>query len=120
MLLPALVLLAGSCVGAAGVGRIASSVVAVPMPPGAAVGPASTQLGAPVTVLAWPSVGLALLLAVHQLSRQHPPGLLNRSAQRVLDPLSAGLDFLHSGAIGDYVAWVVAGLAPFAAAFGLG
>ena len=119
MLLPALVLLAGSCVGAEGAGRIASSAAAALLPPDAAAGPASTQ-PAPVAVLAWLSVGLALLLAACQLARQHLPGLLNRSAQRLLGPLGAGLDFLHSGAVGDYVAWVVVGLALFAAAFGLG
>ena len=34
--------------------------------------------------------------------------------------LFGSLDFLHSGAVGDYIAWVVVGLALFAAAFGLG
>ncbi len=119
MLLPALVLLAGACVGAGGAGRIASSAATALMPPGAASGPASAQ-PAPVAVLAWLSVALALLLAAFQLSRHHLPGLLARSAQRVLDPLSAALDFLHSGAVGDYLAWVVVGLALFTAAFGLG
>lgn len=120
MLLPAPLLLAGSCVGADGAGRIASSAAATLLPPGAASGPASTQPGAPAALLAWLSVASALLLAAWQLSRQHLPGLLVRSARRVLDPLSAGLDFLHSGAVGDYIAWVVVGLALLTAAFSLG
>ena len=120
MLLPALALLAGSCVETAGAGRLATSAAAAFMPPGAAAGPAFPQPGAPVIVLAWLSVVLALLLAAWQLSRQRLPGPLNRSAQRVLGPPGAGLDFLHSGAVGDYIAWVVVGLALFTAAFGLG
>lgn len=120
MLLPALALLAGSCVGTAGAERIASSVAVVFLPPGAAAGPASKQPAAPVALLAWLSVASALLLAAWQPSRQHLPGLLVRNAQRVLDPLSAGLDFLHSGAVGDYIAWVVVGLTLLTAAFGLG
>jgi len=119
MLLPALALLAGSCVDAAGAGRIASSAAAALMPPGAADGPAFPQPAIPVAALAWLSVGLALLLAACQLSWRHLPGLLVRGAQRVLDPLSAGLRFLHNGAVGDYIAWVVVGLALLTAAFGL-
>jgi len=34
-------------------------------------------------------------------------------------PLFAALDWLHSGLVGDYVAWIVAGLALFALAFAL-
>lgn len=116
MLLPALVLLAGSCIGAAGAGRIASSAAAALLPPR----PASPQPAAPVAILAWLSVALALLLAAWQLPRQRLPGLLVTSAQRVLNPLSAGSDVLHSGAVGDIIAWLVVGLALFTAAFGLG
>lgn len=37
----------------------------------------------------------------------------------VTKPVAAGLDFLHSGAVGDYVAWLAVGLALFTAAFAL-
>lgn len=49
-----------------------------------------------------------------------PAGTAQQERRRLLDPLSAGLDFLHSGAMGAYTAWVVVGLALFTAAFGLG
>jgi len=119
MLLPAVALLAGSCVDADGAGRIASSAAAALMLPGTADGPASLQPAIPVTLLAWLSVGLALLLAACQLSWRHLPAWLATGAQRVLDLLSAGLRFLHDGAVGDYTAWVVVGLALLTAAFGL-
>ena len=111
---------AGVAMAAGGLLLAGLPAAAALLPPGSAAGPVSTQPAASAALLAWLSVTLALLLAAYQLSRQHLPELLVRSAQRVLDPLSAGLDFLHSGAVGDYIAWVVVGLALFAAAFGLG
>ena len=85
---------------------------------GTADGPAPSQTAIPATLLAWLSVGLALLAAC-QLSWRHLPAWLATAAQRVLDPLSAGLRFLHDGAVGDTIAWVVVGLALLTAAFGL-
>ncbi|MCJ2013048.1 complex I subunit 5 family protein [Methylobacterium sp. J-076] len=60
---------------------------------------------------AWGSVAGALVLAAYALFRQRLPGAVER-------PLSVGqslparaLEGLHSGLIGDYVAWLAVGLA---------
>ena len=114
MLLPTLVLLAGASLDA-GTGTLASSAASMAMghvPPG-------TEPTATSTLLAWLSVSLALILAAYALSQQHLPGVLTRGVRRVLDVAGAGLDYLHSGAVGDYVAWLVVGLALFTAAFWL-
>ena len=78
-----------------------------------------TEPAASSTLLAWLSVCLALILAACALSRQHLPDVLTRTVKRGLDGAGAGLDFLHGSAVGDYVAWLVAGLALFTAASGL-
>ena len=83
---------------------------ATPAPPGPDIAPET---------LAWASVALALLLAAYDLSRHRLPNAVNGAVQRVLNPVANVLGNLHSGAVGDYVAWLVAGLALFTIAFAL-
>lgn len=54
---------------------------------------------------------LAIGFAVFGLYRQRLPGLLRRRAGRVLDRPVAVLKGLHSGIVGDYVAWLTFGAA---------
>lgn len=68
----------------------------------------------------WLSVGLALLVAGYDLMRQRLPPALVTGVGWVTGPICAGLRHLHSGAIGDYVAWLVVGMALFTVAFGFG
>ncbi len=82
---------------------------------GAAAGGASHAPG----VLPWVAVGLALLLAGFDLLQPRLPGPITAVTGLVTRPLGAGLGYLHSGAVGDYVAWLVVGLALFTAAFWL-
>ena len=70
-------------------------------------------------LLPWASTLAAVLLAAWALGRDRWPRFLTRSTDAVTQPLLRGLDDLHSGLVGDYVAWMIVGLAGFAAAAGL-
>jgi multicomponent Na+:H+ antiporter subunit D len=71
--------------------------------------PAATALPTPhVTPGAWAAVLLALAIAAFGLSRYGLP---------VVPAVSDALQGLHSGLIGDYIAWIMAGLALFAVMF---
>jgi multicomponent Na+:H+ antiporter subunit D len=70
-------------------------------------------------VVPWIGVGLALLIAGYELGRRHLPRPLLRAISVATDPLFARLQRLHSGLVGDYVAWIMVGLAVFAAALAL-
>jgi multicomponent Na+:H+ antiporter subunit D len=65
----------------------------------------------PAPYLSWIAVGLALLIAVYDLSRRHLPAMLTRAAGATFHPLYSALDAWHSGLVGDYVTWIVIGLA---------
>jgi multicomponent Na+:H+ antiporter subunit D len=67
--------------------------------------------------LAWLSTGLALLIAAWQLGRHRLPGPLRRAVRAVTGPPVHLLGAVHSGVIGDYVTWVVVGLALFSLVF---
>lgn len=88
---------------------------------------AAAQMGAPaiaasvpdITAPAWIAVTLAVAMASLDLLRRRLPGPIATVYARVAGPVASGLDVLHSGAIGDYVAWLTAGIALFSAAFWL-
>jgi multicomponent Na+:H+ antiporter subunit D len=80
----------------------ASGIVASPSP-------------VPVSHTGWLSVAGALIIAAYSLGRAHLPKPVTGAWRRLLWPVFAGLDRLHSGQIGDYIAWVTVGLAAFAA-----
>ncbi|HEY1794694.1 MAG TPA: proton-conducting transporter membrane subunit [Stellaceae bacterium] len=56
----------------------------------------------------------AIAIAAFDLFRDRLPRFLPRSVDRVAEPLFRGLGVLHSGLVGDYVAWIVVGLGGFA------
>lgn len=62
-------------------------------------------------------MGFALVIAGHDLARDRLPGLWLRVTDRTLRPLLALIDGLHDGVVGDYVAWIVVGLAAFSLTF---
>ncbi|WGR93113.1 NADH-quinone oxidoreductase subunit E [Bradyrhizobium sp. ISRA443] len=68
-------------------------------------------------LLPWLSMGFALVIAGHDLARDRLPGLWLRVTDRTLRPLLALIDGLHDGVVGDYVAWIVVGLAAFSLTF---
>jgi multicomponent Na+:H+ antiporter subunit D len=53
----------------------------------------------------------ALGFAGFGLYRRRLPGLVRRTAGRVIGPLAETLKALHSGVVGDYVAWLTFGVA---------
>jgi multicomponent Na+:H+ antiporter subunit D len=63
--------------------------------------------------LAWLSVTAALGMAAFDLGRSKLPPWLSRGMATLLNPLLDGLQAIHSGNIGDYVAWIAVGLAAF-------
>jgi multicomponent Na+:H+ antiporter subunit D len=69
-----------------------------------------------------PAVGLcvALGIAALQLGRDHLPRHLTRIAHLALGWIFAGLDRLHNGVVGDYVAWLTFGLLVFGGVLALG
>jgi multicomponent Na+:H+ antiporter subunit D len=69
---------------------------------------------------AWASVAIALGFAAVQLFRHRLPRWLTQGAGAASQPVTAPLAVLHSGLVGDYVAWLVVGLALFTACFALG
>lgn len=75
--------------------------------------------GAASPLLPWVSTASAVLLAGWTLGRDRWPPTLARKADAIARPVFQGLDVLHSGLVGDYVAWMMVGLAGFAAASGL-
>ena len=57
---------------------------------------------------------VAVAIAAVSLSREALPAFLVRWSDRATRPLFHGLGELHSGLVGDYVAWIVLGLGAFA------
>ena len=60
---------------------------------------------------AWVSVAAAMTLAAYALFRHRLPAIVVRSLQRTQSAPARLLEALHSGLIGDYVAWLAVGLA---------
>jgi len=67
----------------------------------------------------WCGFALAIGLAAWDLSRQYLPHRLHESARMLAVPLRLTLDAAHNGIIGDYVTWMIAGLAVMAAVLAL-
>jgi multicomponent Na+:H+ antiporter subunit D len=70
--------------------------------------------------LPWLSTALAISIAGFGLARRHLPRTLVRGRDAIAGPPFRLLHALHAGVVGDYVAWIVAGLALFAAVLALG
>jgi hypothetical protein len=62
----------------------------------------------------WVTLALAVLIAVHDLARDRLPASWLRVTKRVLaGPVFAAIDRTHDGVVGDYVVWILVGLALF-------
>lgn len=73
----------------------------------------------PHPLVPWLGLALALGLAAWDLSRQYLPHRLLSLSRMGVAPVWAVLSKAHDGIIGDYVAWMVAGLAVMAAVLAL-
>jgi multicomponent Na+:H+ antiporter subunit D len=110
MLAPCALLLVLSLPGADAAARLAAGAAAQVMG-GAPPGPTAPEPSWP----SWVSLALALALAAVDLFRAQL-GLLASGSRRLSAPFTAALQAVHSGIVGDYVAWLVVGLALFALA----
>ena len=118
MLAPVLVLLLLALLPAHWVEELAPSAARLFAGKAATVSLSGTP-GTASALLPWISTGLAVGLAAWALGRDRWPKILTRTTDTVTRPVFDGLDFLHSGLVGDYVAWMMVALAGFAAAAGL-
>ena len=66
----------------------------------------------------WLSVCLAIGIAAFDLGRRHLPRMMSRPSDIISEPLFRMLHTMHDGVVGDYVAWIVGGLALFAVVLG--
>ena len=79
--------------------------------PPAPVRSSGEQAGAAAYGYGFASTAGALAVAAFGLYRRRLPGAVQRLGVRVLEPPVAKLKALHSGVIGDYVAWLTFGAA---------
>jgi multicomponent Na+:H+ antiporter subunit D len=120
MMVPVVLLLLGSiAVSTHRAGEIATTAAArfIAWDGGASLG----ALGAPRAVapaepphpwVPWVTIALSVLIAAHDLARKRlPRGWLALSERVLTLPVFTAIDRLHNGVIGDYVAWMLAGLA---------
>jgi multicomponent Na+:H+ antiporter subunit D len=82
------------------------------------VPPQSVQLppqrpGDLVPWLPWATVGIALMIAGFDLSRRSLPKGLVKGVTQLTTPILSAMQTIHSGLIGDYVTWLVVGVALF-------
>jgi multicomponent Na+:H+ antiporter subunit D len=125
MLIPvSLLLILALLVGGDNVGRRAVRAAArfIAWDGGASLGHLATPMTVPTAAppdpfVPWLTIGLSLLIAAHDLSRAQLPRRWIAFSDRYLGPLFKALDGMHDGLVGDYVAWIVIGLALFSLSF---
>ncbi|MGH8227911.1 MAG: hypothetical protein ACREU3_08435 [Steroidobacteraceae bacterium] len=74
-------------------------------------------VASPYPFVPWLTIGLAILIAAHDLSRAWLPRRWVALNDRYVGPIFGALDRLHDGLVGDYVAWIIVGLAFFSLSF---
>ncbi len=116
MMIPVSLLLLLAVIPAHGALPMLSHATASFMAPFGGGTPPPVDLASASPALAWVSVALALAIAALNLFRERLPQPLTRSADLLTRPALKGIKALHSGLVGDYVTWIVVGLAVFAVA----
>ena len=118
MLLPCAVLLAGALLDSERAEAIARHIVGPFMQLAAA--PMTPLPAPPHPFVPWLSMGLAVAIALFDLGRRRLPRAAVRISDAITSPPFRALSTLHDGVIGDYVAWIVIGLALFSVVLALG
>ena len=122
MLTPAAMLLVLALLGAKAA-RIFADHAATAILHASAASPFANEIAAsaplPGAALPWVSVGLAILVAGYSLFNQSLPRAATGLVDAVFGRMLRLLEGVHSGLIGDYVAWLVVGLALFSITFAL-
>ena len=85
-------------------------------PPRPVVAPALLA-EAPHAWLLWVSVAGAISIAAYSLFRDDLPRRFKQSSRGLFGPVFHALEYIHSGLISDYVAWIAIGLAVMVAGF---
>jgi multicomponent Na+:H+ antiporter subunit D len=76
--------------------------------------PAAPVPGVTHPFVPWLTIGLAILIAAHGLGRARLPRSWRRTLDRLLSgPVLGAIDRAHDGVVGDYVVWILIGLALF-------
>jgi multicomponent Na+:H+ antiporter subunit D len=119
MLGPALVLLGGA-LGWAGVREVGLAAAASFLRVAGLGNVRVPDLASPHPWAPWLCLALTLWVAAHDLWRHRLPGPVLAVIDRATQPLFTFVASLHNGVAGDYVAWIVVGLAMFAAAIAFG
>jgi len=115
MLAPCLLLLLLAVLPVDGTKLIVARMAGLLASPASAGG--APPLPAASLVLPCLSVGLAIIIALLALFQERLPRLLVGAMGRGTKSIFRGLNALHSGLVGDYVVWIVIGLATFSIAF---
>jgi multicomponent Na+:H+ antiporter subunit D len=68
----------------------------------------------PISILTFAPIAVTLALMLFALLRERPTRSLARKLFRLELLPFRGMQFLHSGLVGDYVAWMLIGLAALA------
>ena len=123
MLVPVIVLLSLAFVGAGAARGFAvhAADAILHADPSSPFTKAMTPPGPPpaTAALPWLSIGLTLLVAGFGLFQTALPRAATGFLNRILNPPLRLLEAVHSGLIGDYVAWLAVGLALFTLVFAL-
>jgi multicomponent Na+:H+ antiporter subunit D len=120
MLAPALVLLGAALVWSEGVREVARTSAHGFL---AVAGLADTEVPLPEPphpFVPWLSLGMTLVIAAYDLGRSAVPARVAGVVEWLGRPVFTLVTRLHSGIVGDYVAWITAGVALFVAVLGLG
>ncbi len=118
MLSPAIVLLGAALIWSDGVRAVARASARSFLAVSGLAGTPVPLLEPPHRFLPWLSLGLSLIIAAYDLWRDRLPAWLVSGTDRLSAPVFRAITRLHSGIVGDYVAWITAGLAVFAAMLG--
>jgi multicomponent Na+:H+ antiporter subunit D len=111
MLGPVLILLAGALVSGDWIRRSADRLAhGFLLAAGRSDLPVQT-LPEPHGFAPWVSVALSVTIAAYELWRHRVPFPLRQFADVGSKPLALGVARLHTGLVGDYVTWIVVGLA---------
>jgi multicomponent Na+:H+ antiporter subunit D len=70
--------------------------------------------------LPWSTVAIALVIAGFDLSRRSLPKGLVKGVNKGTAPILSAMQAIHSGLIGDYVTWLVVGVALFSIVCAIG
>ncbi len=120
MLGPVLLLLAGSLLSGEWVNEAARSIAGGFLLSAGLTYPLVPELPAPHSFTPWASLALALAVAAFELWRHKMPRLVTTAVDWGSAPVALGVARLHTGLIGDYVTWILVGLAIFTISFALG